>query len=158
MTGDLPSPTIAPARLSGKTWHRGHRVLMPRGGRSYRLVTEQRIRLPNLAGAAGAAVIGIICGLFDFRTGRGDTTAFMVGVTAMASALLSLNGAIARAVIIAAGIPLVYAVATILQLPIPFPPDPNLLATVVLLVPALAGALLGVAIRRLAAGRGSLTP
>ncbi|HEU5050992.1 MAG TPA: hypothetical protein VFU00_11740 [Gemmatimonadales bacterium] len=154
----MPSPTIAPARLSGKTWHRGHRVLMPRGGRSYRLITEQRIRLPGLLGAAGAAVVGIACGLFDLRTGRSDTTAFIVGVAAMASALLAVNGAIARAVIIAAGIPLVYAVATILQLSIPFPPDPNLLATIVVIVPALAGALLGVAVRRLAAGRGSLSP
>lgn len=148
MTPESPPSSIAPARLSGKSWHLGHQVLMPEGRRAHRAKPVRRISGTLLL----AAVIGIGCGVFDLMTGRSDTTGLFVATAGFALALMVPSGAVARAVIMGVSIPLVYFVATLLEIDFPYPPTPHYLATIIALVPALAGTLFGLGVRRLASG------
>ena len=96
-----------------------------------------------------AACIGIACGIYDLHTGRSDTMALFLGAAGLMLAVVAPTGAVPRALVLGLSIPLVYFVATLLDLTIPFPPAPHYIVTVVALVPALAGTLLGLGLRRL---------
>ena len=150
----MPTQSIAPARLSGKSRRAARRVLMPQGRRAQRARPTSPATALRAFGLLAAAILGIACGIFDLRTGRSETTALLLGGAAMLFALGSPLGAVPRAVVLGACIPLVYFVATLLDLTIPYPPVPHYAATAIAVVPALAGALLGLALRHLVPDRG----
>jgi hypothetical protein len=121
--------------MSGRTTHRGERVLVPKGRRAHRAAPQRTLRP---AGLLLAACIGVACGIFDLHAGA----AFVL-------ALILPAGAVPRAIVMGLSIPAVYFAATLLDITIPFPPLPHFAVTIVALVPALAGTLLGLALRRL---------
>ncbi|HEX6644181.1 MAG TPA: hypothetical protein VF037_05865 [Gemmatimonadales bacterium] len=121
-------------------------MLMPKGRR----VQRPRGARPRAhPGTVIALLAGIACGIRDLQTGQDMTTALLLGGAATISAVLSAAGAVPRAIALALGVPLVYFVASLLGITIPYPPAPHWIVTIALLVPALAGALLGLAVRRL---------
>jgi hypothetical protein len=119
---------------------------MPQGRR----VQRPRAARPRVVpGIVVAAAVGIVCGVRDLQTGQDMTTALLLGAAAAVSALILPTGAVPRAIALALGVPFVYLVATLFGLTIPYPPAPHWIVTIAVLVPALAGALLGLALRRL---------
>jgi uncharacterized SAM-binding protein YcdF (DUF218 family) len=107
------------------------------------------VRTVRPAGLLLAAAIGIGCGLYDLQTGRSDSMALFLGGAASILAVIVPVGAVPRAIVMGLSIPAVYFVATLLDLTIPYPPMPHYAVSVAALVPALAGTLLGLAIRKL---------
>ena len=132
--------------MSGGTSRRGERVLVPKGRRAHRAAPQRTLR-PG--GLLLAACIGVACGIFDLHTGRSDTTGLMLAGAAFLLALVLPAGAVPRAIVMGVSIPAVYLAATLLDLTIPFPHSPHFAVTIIALVPALAGTLLGLALRRL---------
>ena len=145
MSLDPPS-TVAPARLAGQGRHARHRVLVPGGRRAHR---SSPVRAFRPAGLLLAACVGAVCGLYDLQTGRSDMMALYLGGAALIIALIVPTGAVPRAIVMGLSIPAVYFIATLLDVTIPYPPMPHYLVTVAALVPALAGTLLGLAVRKL---------
>ncbi|HEU4828298.1 MAG TPA: hypothetical protein VFT04_03810 [Gemmatimonadales bacterium] len=121
-------------------------MLLPGGRKPHRSASAPPLRP---AGFLLAAAIGVACGIYDLHTGRSDTMALFLGGAALVLALIVPAGAVPRAIVMGLSIPAVYLAATLLDLTIPFPPTPHYAVTIVALVPALAGALLGLAVRKL---------
>jgi hypothetical protein len=101
------------------------------------------------AGLLFAAGIGLACGLYDLQTGRSDTMALFLGGGAFILALIVPVGAVPRAIVMGLSIPAVYFLATLLDVTIPYPPMPHWAVSIAALVPAMAGTLLGLAVRKL---------
>jgi hypothetical protein len=121
-------------------------VLVPEGRRTHRSAPARPLRP---VGIVLAACIGVACGIYDLHTGRSDSMALFLGAGGFLLAVVAPAGAVPRALVMGLSIPLVYFVATRLDLTIPFPPAPHYIVTVVALIPALAGTLLGLGLRRL---------
>jgi hypothetical protein len=119
---------------------------VPAGRRTHRSAPARPLRL---IGLFLAACVGVACGVFDLHTGRSDTMALFLGGACLLTAVIAPAGAVLRAIVAALSVPLVYFIATLLDLTIPYPPTPHYAVTVVALVPALAGTLIGLALRRL---------
>jgi hypothetical protein len=130
----------------GRARHAKHRVLVPGGRRAHR---ASPVRTLRPAGILLAAAIGIACGIYDLQTGRSDTMALFLGGAALILGLIVPVGAVPRAIVMGLSIPAVYFVANLLDLTIPYPPMPHYAVSIVALVPALAGTLLGLALRKL---------
>lgn len=141
-----PPSSIAPARLSGRSLRPKHPVLLPGGRKPHRSSSSRPFRP---AGFLLAACLGVACGIYDLHTGRSDTMALFLGGAALILAVLLPSGAVPRAIVMGLSIPAVYLAATLLGLAIPYPPTPHYAVMIVALVPALAGALLGLAVRKL---------
>ena len=140
MSLDPPSSS-AFARIPEHSGRARHNVLLPGGRRSHRTGSPKPFR-PG--GLLLAAALGISCGVYDLHTGRSDTMALFLGGAAFIMAVIVPGGAVPRAVVMGLSIPLVYFAAHQLDLTIPYPPTPHYAVMIAALVPALAGALLGV--------------
>lgn len=99
-----------------------------------------------------ALVAGLGIGLYNFSTGDTLTTAIMLAVVAFLLAVLRPSFAWMSATVIGLGVPLIYLGATLGGVAIEYPPSPNIAATLLALLPAVAAALLGLAVRRLVVG------
>lgn len=119
---------------------------MPGGRRAHR---SSPVRTLRPAGLLFAACIGIASGLYDLQTGRSDTMGLFLGGAAFIMALIVPAGAVPRAIVMGLSIPAVYFVANVLDVTIPYPPMPHYAVTIAALVPAMAGTLLGLAVRKL---------
>jgi hypothetical protein len=100
-----------------------------------------------LAPAGGSG----IC-LFKLSTGAALTPAITQAVAAFVLANVRPSFAWMSATVVGLGVPLVYLGATLGGLDIEYPPTPNIAATLLALLPAVAAALLALAIRRLVLG------
>lgn len=120
--------------------------MLPGGRKAHRAGGSRALRPVGLLLAAG---LGIGCGLYDLHTGRSDTMALFLGGATFILAVIVPAGAVPRAIVMGLSIPAVYLVATLLDVTIPYPPTPHYAVTIAALVPALAGALLGLAVRKL---------
>lgn len=119
---------------------------MPGGRRAHR---SSPVRTLRPAGLLFAACIGIASGLYDLQTGRSDTMGLFLGGAAFIMALIVPAGAVPRAIVMGLSIPAVYFVANLLDVTIPYPPMPHYAVTIAALVPAMAGTLLGLGVRKL---------
>ncbi len=119
---------------------------MPGGRRAHR---SSPVRTLRPAGLLFAACIGIASGLYDLQTGRSDTMGLFLGGAAFIMALIVPAGAVPRAIVMGLSIPAVYFVANVLDVTIPYPPMPHYAVTIAALVPAMAGTLLGLGVRKL---------
>lgn len=72
-----------------------------------------------------------------------------LGGAAFIMALIVPAGAVPRAIVMGLSIPAVYFVANLLDVTIPYPPMPHYAVTIAALVPAMAGTLLGLGVRKL---------
>ncbi|HET7603811.1 MAG TPA: hypothetical protein VFK36_12385 [Gemmatimonadales bacterium] len=99
-----------------------------------------------------ALVAGLGIGLYNFTTGDALVTAVLLAVAAFVLAVVRPSYAWMSATVIGLGVPLVYLGATLAGVAIEFPPSPNVAATLLALLPAVAAALLGLALRRLVLG------
>lgn len=99
-----------------------------------------------------ALAAGIGIGLFNLSTGDALTTAIMLAVAAFVLAIVRPSFAWMSATVVGLGVPLVYLGATLGGLDIKYPPTPNIAATLLALLPAVAAALLALAMRRLVLG------
>lgn len=99
-----------------------------------------------------ALLAGIGIGLYNFGTGDTQMTALMLAVAAFVLALVRPPFAWMSATLVGLGVPLVYVGATLAGLAIEYPPSPNVSATLLALLPAVAAALLALAVRRLVLG------
>lgn len=126
-----------------------HRVLLP-GGHSRRAPRPNRGRgLVRILFLLLAVALGVLAGLFALQ--GGDLRRIVIFVAAAAFVLAALRPPFAwtSAIVIALGIPGVYLVAMAAGAPIARPPEPNVAVTLLALLPALAGALLALFLRRL---------
>jgi hypothetical protein len=119
---------------------------VPGGRRAHR---SSPVRTLRPAGLLFAACIGIASGLYDLQTGRSDTMGLFLGGAAFIMALIVPAGAVPRAIVMGLSIPAVYFVANLLDVTIPYPPMPHYAVTIAALVPAMAGTLLGLGVRKL---------
>lgn len=142
-----PPPGAAPAGLAGQARHSRHRILVPGVRRAHR--SSPALRTVRPTGLLVAACVGLACGLYDLRTGRSDTMALFLGGAAFLQALIVPAGAVPRAIVMGLSIPAVYFGAHLLDVIIPYPPMPHYAVSVAALVPALAGTLLGLGVRKL---------
>ena len=145
MAFDPPSPT-ATTRTAEQSRRARHNVLLPGGRRPHRTSSSKPLRP---FGLLFAACLGVACGLYDLHTGRSDTMALFLGGAAFILALIVPMGAVPRAIVMGLSIPLVYLVANQLDVTIPYPPMPHYAVMIAALIPALAGTLLGLAVRKL---------
>jgi hypothetical protein len=99
-----------------------------------------------------ALIAGLGIGLYNFSTGDTLTTTIMLAVVAFLLAVLRPSSALMSATVIGLGVPLSYLGATLGGVAIEYPPSPNIAATLLALLPAVAAALLGLAVRRLVVG------
>jgi hypothetical protein len=99
-----------------------------------------------------ALAAGIAIGVYNLSTGDTLTTAIMVAAVAFILAIVRPSFAWMSATLVGLGVPLVYLGATLGGLAIEYPPTPNIAATLLALLPAVAAALLGLAVRRLVLG------
>lgn len=99
-----------------------------------------------------ALAAGVACGLFDLRTGAELTTAICIAVAVLALSLVKPSFAWMSATAVGLGVPIVYLWATVTGVDIPYPPSPNIAATLLALLPAVAAALLALALRRIVLG------
>ena len=128
----------------------GPRVLLPEGHRAGRPpIGALELRLVLLA---TALALGVAVGLADLRSGETLFTGALIGVISMAFAAIRPSNALLHSLVVALGVPAVYLWATLLEKPIPFPPTPNLAATLLAIVPAVLGTLTGLFLRYLVTG------
>jgi hypothetical protein len=127
----------------------GPRVLLPEGRRASREPVRFALRLVLLA---TAAALGVAVGLADLRSGDTLFTAALIGIIALAFAAIRPANALLHGLVVALGVPAVYLWATFADKPIPFPPTPNLAATLLAIVPAILGTLAGLFLRFLVTG------
>jgi hypothetical protein len=99
-----------------------------------------------------ALVAGLGIGLFNLSTGDTLTTAILIAVAAFVLAIVRPSFAWMSATVVGLGVPLVYLGATLAGATIEYPPAPSIAATLLALLPAVAAALLGLAVRRLVLG------
>jgi hypothetical protein len=99
-----------------------------------------------------ALAAGVAIGIYDFTTGDAMLTAVLLAVAAFVLAIVRPSFAWMSATVVGLGVPLVYLAATLAGVAIEYPPTPNLAATLLALLPAVAAALLGLALRRLVLG------
>lgn len=99
-----------------------------------------------------ALVAGVAIGLYNVSTGDTLTTAIMIAGVAFVLAIVRPSFAWMSATVVGLGVPLVYLGATLGGLAIEYPPTPNIAATLLAPLPAIAAALLGLAVRRLVLG------
>ncbi len=99
-----------------------------------------------------ALVAGVVIGIYNFTTGNALMTAVLLAAASFLLAVVRPGYAWMSAIVVGLGLPLVYLGATLSGVAIEFPPSPNLAATLLALLPAVAAALLGLALRRLVLG------
>ena len=99
-----------------------------------------------------ALLAGLGIGLYNFGTGDTLMTAVMLAAAAFVLAVVRPSFAWMSATLVGLGVPLVYLGATLGGVAIEYPPSPNVAATLLALLPAVAAALLGLAVRRLVLG------
>ena len=128
----------------------GPRVLLPEGHQGSRRSAGGLLLRLLLLGTAAA--LGIAAGLADLRSGETMLTAALIGVIALAFAAVRPSNALLHALVVALGVPAAYLWATLFDRPIPFPPTPNLAATLLAIVPAMLGTLAGLFLRFLVTG------
>ena len=128
----------------------GPRVLLPEGHRTGRQpIAALLLRLLLLA---TAVALGIAVGLADLRSGETMFTAALIALIAVAFAAIRPSNALLHSLVVALGVPAVYLWAMLSGKPIPFPPTPNLAATLLAIVPAILGTLAGLFLRFLVTG------
>lgn len=99
-----------------------------------------------------ALAAGVGIGVYNFTTGDALMTAVLLAVAGFVLAVVRPSFAWMSATVVGLGVPLVYLGATVGGVAIEYPPTPNLAATLLALLPAVAAALLGLALRRLVLG------
>ncbi len=91
-------------------------------------------------------------GFFNVGTGNTLVTAVLLAAAAFLLAVLRPAFAWMSATLVGLGVPAAYLWATIAGAVIDYPPQPNLAATLLALLPAVAGALVALALRRVLLG------
>ena len=101
----------------------------------------------RIAGLAVALLAGVGCGLHYFARGDFTGTALYLAGIAFVLALLVPSWAMSLADAEALGVPLAYGGMLLAGANVAFPPQPHVAATLLALLPTLAGAMLGLGIR-----------
>lgn len=91
-----------------------------------------------------ALALGLCAGLIDVRSTGIVPVSLVLGVAAFALALIRPANAWLYALLMGLSVPLVHVLAPSLGVTEVSPPHPNVAATLLAIVPALAGALLGI--------------
>lgn len=99
-----------------------------------------------------ALAAGLACGVFNLQTGDTTTTAILLAAASLVLALIQPGFAWMTASLVGLGVPMVYLWAEATSRPMPFPPSPNVAATLLALLPAVAAALLALMLRRVVLG------
>ena len=99
-----------------------------------------------------ALVAGLACGYFNLLTGAVLQTALGIALASLVLVLVKPSFAWMTATAIGLGVPIVYLWATLTGADIPYPPSPTIAATLLALLPAVAAALLALAMRRVVLG------
>lgn len=139
-------PILAPASRVGNA-RRPHRLVVPQGRRVYRARERQGLSPVRLAAIAAAVAIGAALGVRYFVSGNFGGTALYLGSAALLASVLAPASAIALAVAGGLGVPLAYGGMRLLGASVAFPPEPTAAATLLALLPTLAGAMIGLGIR-----------
>ena len=140
------APHLAPASRVGNS-RRPHGVVVPRGRRVYR--SRERFEAePAVKVALCVAVAsGFACGVYYFtRGGFGGTGVYLAAAGFVLAMLLPASGII-LAIVAALGVPLAWLAMQLAGATVHFPPEPNVAATLLALLPTLAGAMLALGIR-----------
>lgn len=143
---------LAPAGRIGTSGQWRHAVIVPIGRRVYRSRDPRREIVMRLFFLLVAFAAGMLCGLYDLRTGHTAGTALFIAGLAFLFAAFWPAWALSGGIAIALGVPATYLVAMLARVPIPYPPTPHVGATLLALLPAVAAALLGMFLRRLFGG------
>lgn len=130
----------------------GYVVMVPEGRRARRPAGSWRGLIMRVLYFLFALLAGVACGLYHMRTGHTLVTALALGGVSLALAGVKPAWGLTSAVAVALGVPVAYLGASFLGVAIPFPPSPHFAATLLALLPAVSGALVGLFLRRAVAG------
>ena len=96
-----------------------------------------------------AFAVGMLCGVYDLRTGHTQGTALFIAGLAFLFAAFWPASAISSGIAMALGVPATYLIARLVGAEIPYPPAPHVGATLLALLPAVGASLFGMFIRHL---------
>jgi hypothetical protein len=140
------APILAPASRVGNA-RRPHRLVVPRGRRVYRPREKQSLSPARLAVIAGAVAVGGALGVRYFGGGDFGGTALYLGSAALIASVVAPASAITLAVAEGLGVSIAYGGMRLVGAHVAFPPEPTVAATLLALLPTLAGAMIGLGIR-----------
>ena len=127
-------------------------ILLPEGhGSAVRMRPGGRWLMRFLFLVIGLAA-GLACGFFNLQTGDTLVTAGLLAAASLVLTLAKPSFAWMSATLIGLGVPAVYIWATLTSRDIRFPPSPNIAATLLAFLPAVAACLLALTLRRLVLG------
>ena len=127
-------------------------VLLPEGhGPALRMRPGGRWLMRFVFLVIGLAA-GLACGFFNLQTGDALVTAALLAGASLVLTLAKPSFAWMSATLVGLGVPAVYVWATLAHRDIRFPPSPNISATLLAFLPAVAACLLALVVRRLVLG------
>jgi len=139
---------LAPAWRVGNNARPTPRMILPQGRRVYRVHAPSDAPLPRIA-FLPALILGIGCAAGYFATGDLLGTGAALMLSAFAFGTIVPSAPIAGGSAIAAGVPIAWVGAQLLEIFIAFPPEPNAAATLLGFLPALSGALVAAGLAHL---------